>query len=335
YTTNYGKTGAAILLGLEILSAISEANNTQEENIVTETHEVITTVDVRLVNVTTGQIEMSFTEQGSAAQSDVITQDRNGNIKSVEANYGTLEAQSVASAAANLSYKIREKLVGEYIQISSVNGDEIIINKGSSSGVQVGDLFCVYDKNQSGGDTEAVISVSDVQDAFSVAKVAKSLSDSYVPPVGGRLEPVLNGDFQKGIWHIKNQKRNFAAENNKQNVSLENLSSNAGKKSRFETSSTDTKKVIKSYGLDPSKEKALINAHSKASKANNAKKKYEAYKQLSEANLNDFLAAYNTGKYALEQSMYIEAREWASKALFANPNYKPAKDLIEKIDNGD
>lgn len=79
----------------------------------------------------------------------------------------------------------------------------------------------------------------------------------------------------------------------------------------------------------------LINAHKKASKANNTKKKYEAYKQLSEANNDDFLAAYYTGKYALERSMYMEAREWASKALFVNPNYKPAKTLIEKIDNGD
>ena len=51
--------------------------------------------------------------------------------------------------------------------------------------------------------------------------------------------------------------------------------------------------------------------------------------------MNDYLAAYNTGRYALEQSMYIEAREWASKALFVNPNYIPAKNLIDKIDSGE
>ena len=333
YTPNYGKTGAAILLGLGILSALSESNNTQKENVITETHEVITTVDVRLVNVTTGKIEMAFTEQGNAAQSDVITQDKDGNIKSVEANYGSLESQSVAAAAANLSYKIREKLVGESVQISSVNDTEIIINRGSSSGVQIGDLFCVYDEEQSGGDTEAIISVTDVQEAFSIAEVVKSLSDSYTAPVGGRLEPVLHGDFQKGIWHIKNQK--LIQNTNKQDISVEELDNDIKAKKRFENIATDAKKVIKSYGLPASKEMALINEHKKASKANSAKKKYEAYKQLSEANDNDFLAAYNTGKYALEQSMYVEAREWASKALFINPNYKPAKTLIEKIDNGD
>ena len=278
---------------------------------------------------------MAFTEQGNAAQSDVITQDKDGNIKSVEANYGSLESQSVAAAAANLSYKIREKLVGESVQISSVNDTEIIINRGSSSGVQIGDLFCVYDEEQSGGDTEAIISVTDVQEAFSIAEVAKSLSDSYTAPVGGRLEPVLHGDFQKGIWHIKNQKRANVSVEKAEEISLEDLGKSLGSKKRFETASTEAKKVIKSYGLPASKEMALINAHKKASKANNAKKKYEAYKQLSEADNNDFLAAYNTGKYALEQSMYVEAREWASKALFVNPNYKPAKTLIDKIDNGD
>ena len=145
----------------------------------------------------------------------------------------------------------------------------------------------------------------------------------------------MNSDYQKGIWHIKNTRRQQASETAKDNLSLEELANSSGRKKRFETSATDAKKVIKSYGLSSSQEKALINAHSKASKASSTKKKYEAYKQISNANSEDFLAAYNTGKYALEQSMYIEAREWASKALFINPNYKPAQALIEKIDKGE
>ena len=334
-TPNISSTGAGILLGLQVISMISEANNAKKENVVTETHEVITDVDVRLVNVQTSQITMAFTEQGSAAQSDVVTQDGNGEIKGVDANYGSLENRALASAAANISNKVREILTDEKLQVSSVNNDEIIINRGSSSGIQVDDLFCVYTDGQSGGDTEAIISVKDVQEAFSTAELAKSLSDSYSVIPGSRLENVLHSDFQKGIWHIKNQKRAQSSEKNKQDVSLEELTTNVGKRKRFETSSTDTKKVIKSYGLDPNKEKALINAHSKAAKASNSKKKYEAYKLLSNADVNDFLAAYNTGKYALEQSMYMEAREWASKALFINPNYKPAQNLIAKIDNGD
>lgn len=333
---NTSAKGAGVLLGLAILSDIVEAGNVKKDNVVTATHEVITNVDARLVNVQTSQIAASFTGHGSAAQSDIVTQDGNGNIKDIDSSYGDIENQSIASAAANLGSMIREFLTGEKLQISSINNGEIIINRGSSSGIQTGDLFCVYSEGQSYGDTEAIISVKEVQDSFSTAELVKSINDSYTVTPGSRLEFVLHSDFQKGIWHIKNQKRAQSSEKAIKNISLEDLANNSGnKKRRLENSSTDAKKVIKSYGLSASKEKMLINAHSKASKANNSKKKYEAYKQLSEADNNDYLAAYNTGRYALEQSMYIEAREWVSKALFVNPNYVPAKKLIEKIDNGD
>lgn len=332
---NYSTGAGQVIAGIALFGMLMEAAEGPKDNVVTETHETITAVDARLVDVQTSQIIAAFSEQGSAAQSDVITQDKDGHVKNVEANYGSLLNRSIASAAANLGYKVRERLAGELVQISAVDGSEIVINRGESSGVQVGNLFCVYSDGKTGGDTDAIISVTDVQEAFSTAEIVASVATSYSPVPGNRLEPVLNSDYQKGIWHIKNKRRQRASEIAKDNMSLEELANSSRRKKRFETSATDAKKVIKSYGLSASQEKALINAHSKASKASSAKKKYEAYKQLSEANLEDFLAAYNTGKYALEQSMYIEAREWASKALFTNPNYKPAQALIEKIDKGE
>ena len=328
-------TGYGVLLGLEVLSMISEASNAEKENVVTETHELITDVDVRLIEAATSQVKMAFTEQGSAAQSDVVTQDGNGVLKNVELDFDDLENRAIASVATNIGHRIREVLVNEPVQISSVNDKEIIINRGSSSGVQVDDLFCVYAEGQNDGDTEAVISVKEVQDAFSIAEVKLALSNSYSPSVGSRLEPVLYSDYQRGIWHIKNQKNSQASNRNEQDISLEGLLNNSTKRKRFENSSTDAKKVIRSYGYNAKKENALINAHLKAAKGSSAKNKYEAYKKLSDADMSDYLAAYNTGRYALELSMYIEAREWASKALFVNPNYQPAKTLIEKIDNGD
>ena len=335
YKPGMSSKAQGILMGLELIVAISEAVEAQKENVVTETHEVITEIDARLINVETSQIIMSLTERGSAAQSDIITQDGNGQIKHIEANYGDLENRAIASTAANLSQRIREKLADEFVQITSINDGEIIINRGSSSGIQTGDLFCVYSEGQSGGDTEAIISIKDVQEAFSIGEIAKSIYESYSPIAGCKLEPVLHSDFQRGIWHIKNQRRSQAKEENKYNISLEQLSIKNSKKKRLENASTDTKKVIKSYGLNLNAEKNLINLHTKASKASTAKKKYDAYRKISDSNMNDYLAAYNTGRYALEQSMYIEAREWASKALFVNPNYIPAKNLIDKIDSGE
>ena len=327
-----GGRAGQILAGIELLTMIVDAG---KENVVTETREIVTNVDARLVNVETSQITASFTEQGSAAQSDVVTQDMDGDIKGVEASYGSLQSRAIASVAANLGHKIREALTGEQVQISSVNDAEIIINRGSTSGVQTGDLFCVYSEGQEDGDTEAILLVTDVQTAFSTGEIAKSITGSYSPAPGYRLEAVSHGDFERGIWHIKNQRRAQAAEKNQANISLEELASGSGRRKRLETSSTDAKKVIKSYGLDARKEKALIDAHSKAAKGSSTKKKYEGYKQLSDANVEDFLAAYNTGQHALKLSKYAEAREYASKAVFVNPRYKPAQTLIEKIDKGD
>ena len=242
---NTSSKGTNILLGLQILSDIAEVGNVKKDNIVTETHEVITNVDARLVDVQTSQVAASFTGQGSAAQSDIVTQDGNGNIKSVNSSYGDIENQSIASAAANLGSMIREFLTGEKIQVSSVNNGEIIINRGSSSGIQTGDLFCVYSEGQSYGDTEAIISVKEVQDSFSTAELAQSIYASYSVTPGSRLEFVLHSDFQKGIWHIKNQRRAQALEKVPHNVSLDGLANKSGKKNRFENSSTDAKKLLR------------------------------------------------------------------------------------------
>ena len=182
----------------------------------------------------------------------------------------------------------------------------------------------MYSEGQSYGDTEAIIKIKDVQENFSTAEVVAKINN-YSPIVGSRLEPVLNTDFQKGIWHIKNLRRSEA----------ENLQDkNNQNKKALENSSTDPKKVIKTYGLNPNEEKKLIDAHLKALKPAKAEPKYKLFKEISDENNNDYLAAFKTGENALKLSMYVEAREWAMKALFINPNYKPAQDLINKIDGG-
>ena len=335
YNTNpniYNTKAGQVLAGLELLGMIIDAVQEQKDNVVTETYEMTAAIDVQLIDVETSSIVMAFVEQGSATQSTVLTQDKDGYTKGVEVDYGGLQSRAIASATANLSHKLRGALTGEYTQISSVNDGEIIINRGASSGVQIGDLFCIYPEGKSASDTEAIISVKDVQDAFSTAEVVKSITNSYSPAIGSRLEPVLYKDFQKGIWHVKNHKRRTA--HNKQDTSLEDLADNSRARRRLETSSTDAKKVIKSYGLKAQAEKALIDAHAKAAKMNNTKKKYEAYASLSEANANDYLASYNAGRYAFELKFYTQAREWAEKSLYINPDYKPAQALVEKIDGG-
>ena len=51
------------------------------------------------------------------------------------------------SEAAKLWNRVIEWLTGEYPKVSSVKGKEVSINRGSSSGIHKGDLYCVYEKN--------------------------------------------------------------------------------------------------------------------------------------------------------------------------------------------
>ena len=133
----------------------------------------------------------------------------------------------------------------------------------------------------------------------------------------------------KGIWHIKNLKRAQYPKPRGTEISLEELTA---KKPRLASNSTDSKRVIRNYGLSPKAETELIAAHMKADKAVNTKKRYESWKQLSDTNTNDYLASYNAAKYAFSLYRLTEAREYAMKALFINPGYKPAASLVSKID---
>lgn len=329
-----------VLIGLELLNTLAGRNDEQppdedyiqdkdDDNIVTETHDITLGIEARLVNVSTSKIEAAFFTEGSASESDILRQDRNGNLKGLDTNSDGIRGKALEAAASVLSGKLREVLLEEYSQIVSIIGGEIIINRGASSGIQEKDLFCVYPESKSPADSEVIINIKDVQEQFSVGEVVSSTTPTYSITLGSRLEPVLHRDFVKGIWHIKNLKRAQYPKLAGIEVSLEEL---AAKKPRLASNSTDPKRVIHNYGLSSKSETELIAAHMKADKAVNNSKKYEGYKQLSDANNRDYLASYNAAKYAFSLKRIMEAREYAMKSLFINPGYKPAKALVSKID---
>ena len=339
-SSNSSQFSSALML-LADIAELLETGKLSNENVVKETYEMSVTIDSRLVNVETSKIEMAYAEEGSAAQTLTVTQDRNGITKSVESvNYGSLQTKAIESAVANLSNRITGKLTGEYLQIISIKDDELIINRGASAGINEAELLCVFPQEKTAGDSCAVIYVKDVQDDFSTAKMLFKLdSPNSVVKVGDRLEGVSYGDFEKGIMHIREKKRMNERETSSSSSSFESEKlSNLKQEQRgnntqkLEKFSTNAKKVIKTYGLNNKNEKALITAHSKAEKMGSPKKKYESYVEIANSNLRDYLASYNAGKYAVELSMYSEAKEWLEKSLRVNPDYKPAQTLLKKIE---
>ena len=109
-----------------------------------------------------------------------------------EASYSQ-KISSLSVAASKLGDRVRQKLTGEYPRVSSVNGKDIVIDIGSSSGVKKGDLYRVYEEQNEALDKDgntagrftldlAVIEVKSVKKASSTANLFKNAGDSEIIP---------------------------------------------------------------------------------------------------------------------------------------------------------
>ncbi|MBQ7215913.1 MAG: SEL1-like repeat protein [Synergistaceae bacterium] len=114
-------------------------------------------------------------------------------IFSVSAASHSPKLSSLLAESAKLGEQVRERFTGEYPVVSSVNGKEIYINRGSSSGIRKGDLFRVYeemndvidkDGNFAGKSTIdlAVAEIKSVKANESVAALFKNGGDAKVLP---------------------------------------------------------------------------------------------------------------------------------------------------------
>ena len=131
------------------------------------------TISTRVVDVTTSEVELSLLETASSTKDT-----------------------SILAASSRLGNRVREALAEEYGYVASINGQNIYINRGATSGVRNGDLYRVYtegaeifdmDGTPLGRDIEtvAIISVKDVRPNFSIANVLKN---------GGKFELIRRGD---------------------------------------------------------------------------------------------------------------------------------------------
>ena len=327
YTDPTGFSGKTrdVILGLGLLQSLIGGGLTDKKE-----HNVSVTIDARLINTTTSKIEFALQETGFAKQTSISTEKVLVSYSKKE-DRGGIQSQAVDYAAANLGLEVIAKLTEEHTRVSAVNDDEIIVNIGSSSGVHAGDLLCL-------SNADAILSAREVQPDFSITELVFAIPENHKPQPGEIIVPRLYNDFDKDILinACKKIKKSPATSTQKSTKKSTRISSAGRKpdtfdKSKFELSSTDTKKVIKSYGLNAKEEKTLLEAHSKASKMSNTEKKYEAYVKLAQSTLYDYLASYNAAKYAMELSMSTRAMEWIEKTLLINPEYKPAKALMTKI----
>ena len=97
---------------------------------------------------------------------------------------------AMGAASSRMADKLLEVLAGEQAVITEIRDNEVVINRGSSSGVRAGDLYRVYMGTKRIQANFGVIRVKDVQAGFSHAELVKN---------GGYIDLIRNSDKVEAV----------------------------------------------------------------------------------------------------------------------------------------
>jgi curli biogenesis system outer membrane secretion channel CsgG/TolA-binding protein len=161
--------------------------------------EAIAVIDMRVVDVSTGETVLSLSESGSSSDSVTGIATQMGGF--AETTFGGIKGRAIEDAVTRLGNKVLEELGGEYDHVLSVSGNTVRISGGQKSGVKKGDLFMVYFEGPEITDIDgtplgkdripiAVIKVANAQSGFSDCEVATS---------GGKVANIQRGDRLESI----------------------------------------------------------------------------------------------------------------------------------------
>ena len=85
-----------------------------------------------------------------------------------------LDDSAMAATSSRMADRVLEVLAGEQAVITEINGSEVLINRGSSSGVRIGDLYRVYVGTKRNPVNMGVIRVKGVRAGFSTTGLVKN-----------------------------------------------------------------------------------------------------------------------------------------------------------------
>ena len=149
-----------------------------------ETQEISATLEARLLDVATGRIILSFSQSGSAIIANTIKP----YSTSKSYSHDDLTVRAIEAASSRLADKVREVAVNEYAEIISINKNNIRINRGSTSGVNIGALYKVYQEGEELFDLDgkslgkriinlALLKVTNVSNEFSTVEILNRNQD--------------------------------------------------------------------------------------------------------------------------------------------------------------
>ena len=176
---------------------------------------VSATLDIRVVDVTTSKIVLSFSESGSSSQKG------SGfnfyGFQTNDQNFTGIEIPAIAEAVSRAGFKIRETYGNEYAQVVDVSAKEITINAGEDWGISSGALFEIYSEGAEVFNIDgtsmgkkrnplALVKVTSVQKDFCVAEVVKNGGRASNVRRGNKIRPVTQKeaeDLKKNVFSSK------------------------------------------------------------------------------------------------------------------------------------
>lgn len=319
------------------------------------------TLDVRIIDVNTQEVVLSMAETGKATRTTTMRAD-NTNSGSANVQNTSLRDEAVSDAVARIGQRIKEAVAGEYPQVLRVTGGEIILSLGAKSGAKVGNLYKISFEGEDILDMRgkvigktttpiAVVRVEDVKNDYSTARVIKKGGNPSNVQRGDRIEPSSSNeasDLIKRKAFPERRPRKTLGESGLEGAELDSrLNSIASEQTQganqytsgsqqvrtasitLENESTNASEVIESYAISDADKRSLKDNHKRAEAIGSNKGKFKRYTDIFARYPSDYFAAYQASKTALSMGRKSSAKEWAEKALSVNPNYEPAKKILQ------
>ena len=335
------------------------------------------TLDVKIVDVNTTEVVLAIAETG-VARSTISGSSSGKTDASIRKQSVNLQDAAISDSVARVGQRIKEKVSGEYPQVLSAGGKEIILSIGATSGVKVGNIYKISSEGEEVRDMRgnvigrrtapiAVVTVTEVQNDFSAAQAAKGGGNIALVHRGDRIESISQREFSDLVkknafprtrprgssglegMELDSRFNNVAEEHASKTVketpvreeakASGNVSASfvdddttlrrSGNPARLENVSTNSAKVISSYGLPEDEERSLKEHHKNAEKMLSRDEKFDRYVELFEYFPYDYLSAYQAAKIAFDIGHNSQAKEWAERALSVNSRYSPAKKLLK------
>ncbi|MDR3265878.1 MAG: CsgG/HfaB family protein, partial [Synergistaceae bacterium] len=168
-------------------------------------HQAKATIDIRIIDTTTGEIKMALSETGTSTNSTTAVAFQ--GISYAETEFDGLQGRAISDAVTRLSYKIRSVLGGESAYVVAVGGNDYTIDMGSMLGAKEGALYLVYLEGKAirGMSGEllgieklplAVLKVNSVASGYSVATVAPPSKGTLLQR-GDKIGPISASEAKK------------------------------------------------------------------------------------------------------------------------------------------